>query len=133
MAHEENVAHSPALLPVHLEIALFHLRKPSSWRVADPGEAQGRIDPGGPGEHGKPVGDRAGERVMQIEDECIVERPLDEIIIIDPDTGSGAAGGPASDLIGGRMNGLSKAFSLISNFRPFLSTFVLPLNSSTVK
>ena len=60
-AHEKNIAHAPAFLPVHLEIAFFDLRKPSSRGVANTGEAQRGIDARCTREYGKPVGDWAGQ------------------------------------------------------------------------
>src|SRR5205823_1596806 len=87
---------APLLFPVHVQTVLWHLREPPSRGITNVRKAQTRVDSGRSGEYWKPISYGCLQASMNVQQQCIVERPLMQIVEVNANSGSGAARGSAS-------------------------------------
>src|SRR6266478_2796782 len=124
---------APLLFPVHVQTVLWHLREPPSRGITNVRKAQTRVDSGRSGEYWKPISYGCLQASMNVQQQCIVERPLMQIVEVNANSGSGAARGATSHFIHIGEEGIVEHSLLAPEFCSVRTTGTLPLNSSTVK
>src|SRR5467141_2412949 len=90
---------APLLLPVHVQTVLWHLREPPSRGITNVRKPQTRVDSGRSGEYGKPISYGRLQASMNAQQQCIIERPLVQIVEVNANSGSSAARGATSHFI----------------------------------